>query len=149
MVDYQILRALHVTGAVLLVGNVTVTGVWSLYLYRHWREATMPFRPIARAILWTDLVFTMGGGAILTITGVIMALRVGYPFLTTPWLFKGIAALTLSTLSWLIFLLPDQVRLERSSDPGLIRRVFIRWSVVGWASTVLLYYGLWAMVMKR
>jgi uncharacterized membrane protein len=149
MVDYQILRALHVTGAVLMVGNVTVTGVWSLYLYRHWREAAMPFRPIARAILWTDLIFTTGGGAILTITGVTMALQVGFPFLSTPWLFKGIVALALSTLSWLIFLLPDQVRLERSSDPVVIRRVFIRWSVVGWSSTVLLYYGLWAMVMKR
>ncbi len=149
MVDYQILRALHVTGAVLMVGNVTVTGVWSAYLYRHWRDATMPFRPIARAILWTDLIFTTGGGAILTITGVVMALQVGFPFFTTPWLLKGIVSLALSTLSWLVFLLPDQVRLERNTDPVLIRRVFIRWSVIGWASTVLLYYGLWAMVMKR
>ena len=109
----------------------------------------MPFRPIARAILWTDLIFTTGGGAILTITGVMMALQAGFPFLATPWLVKGIAALSLSTLAWLIFLLPDQVRLERSSDPVVIRTVFIRWSLVGWASTVLLYYGLWAMVMKR
>ena len=149
MVDYQLLRAMHVTGAVLLLGNVTVTGVWSLYLYRHWREGTMPFRPIARAILWTDLVFTTGGGAILTITGIVMGLQAGYPFFGTPWLLKGISALALSTLSWLIFLLPDQLRLERRTDPAEIRRVFIRWSAVGWASTLLLFYGLWAMVMKR
>ncbi len=149
MVDYQMLRALHVTGAVLLLGNVTVTGAWSLYLYRHWREETFPFRPIARAILWTDLVFTTGGGALLTITGIMMALQSGFPFYTTPWLFKGIVALTLSTVSWLVFLLPDQWRLERATDRAVIRRVFIRWSVLGWVSTLLLFYGLWAMVMRR
>ena len=45
-------------------------------------------------------------------------------------------------------LLPDQVRLERSDDPSVIRRAFLRWSVVGWLSTVLLFYGLWAMVTR-
>jgi uncharacterized membrane protein len=149
MVDYQILRALHVTGAVLLVGNVTVTGVWSLYLFRYWREETMPFRPIARAILWTDLIFTTGGGAILSVTGVMMVLQAGFPWMQTPWLVKGIAALATSTLSWLVFLLPDQLRLERTTDAQVIRKVFVRWSVIGWASTVLLFYGLWAMVTKR
>jgi hypothetical protein len=32
MVDCFTLKAIHVIGAVLLVGNVTLTGVWSLYL---------------------------------------------------------------------------------------------------------------------
>lgn len=148
MVDYLSLKALHVIGAVLLVGNVTVTGVWSYYLYRHWRAGTVPFRPVARAILWTDLCFTAGGGAILTVTGILMILRMGYPVLDTPWLLKGIVALALSTLSWLAVLLPDQMRLERSDHPAVIRRAFLRWSVVGWLSTVLLFYGLWAMVTK-
>jgi uncharacterized membrane protein len=149
MFDYFALKALHVTGAVLLVGNVTVTGVWSLYLYRHWRDATIPFRPVARAILWTDLIFTLGGGILLTVTGVIMALKSNFPFFQTPWLTKGIVALAISTLSWAAILIPDQYRLERTEDPAVIRRVFLRWSVVGWASTALLFYGLWAMVTKR
>ncbi len=149
MVDYQVLRALHVIGAVLLVGNVTVTGVWALYLYRHWGEDTMPFSPIARAILWTDLLFTAGGGALLTVTGVFLVLQSGLSILETPWLLKGIGALSLSTLSWLALLLPDQVRMERAVESPRIRRLFFRWSVLGWLSTVLLYYGLWAMVTKR
>lgn len=147
--DYFALKALHVTGAVLLLGNVTVTGVWSLYLYRHWRDAAIPFRPVARAILWTDLIFTLGGGILLTVTGVIMALINDLPFLRTPWLLKGIGALALVTLSWLAILLPDQYRLERSDDPATIRRLFLRWSIVGWAGTLLLFYGLWAMVTRR
>ena len=149
MVDYLTLKAMHVIGAVLLLGNVTVTGVWSLYLYRHWQETTIPFRPVARAILWTDLIFTLGGGILITVTGVIMGLKSGTPFFQTPWLVKGMGALALSTLSWLAVLLPDQWRLERTEDPATIRRLFLRWSVVGWISTVLLFYGLWAMVTKR
>ncbi|HMV33028.1 MAG: DUF2269 family protein [Gemmatimonadales bacterium] len=149
MVDYLVIKSLHLLGAVLLLGNVTVTGVWSFYLYRHWRDGTVPFRPIARAILWTDLAFTAGGGAALTVSGVWMILRMGYPVLQTPWLLKGIVALSLSTLSWLVVLLPDQVRLEKSDDPAVIRRLFQRWSVVGWASTALLFYALWVMVTKR
>lgn len=149
MVDYLVIKSLHLVGAVLLLGNVTVTGVWSYYLYRHWGDGTVPFRPIARAILWTDLAFTAGGGAALTVSGVWMILRMDYPVLATPWLLKGIVALSLSTLSWLAVLLPDQVRLERSDDPAVIRRLFRRWSVVGWASTALLFYALWVMVTKR
>jgi hypothetical protein len=62
---------------------------------------------------------------------------------------KGIAALSLSTLSWLVVLLPDQWRLERTSDPVVIRRLFLRWSVVGWLSTALLFYAIWGMVTRR
>jgi uncharacterized membrane protein len=149
MVDYQFLRATHITGAVLLLGNVTVTGFWSGYLYRYWKAGALPIRPIARAILWTDLVFTIGGGAILTVTGVMMALQSGFPLLGTPWIVKGIAGLGLSTLCWLVFLVPDQFRLERSTDPVVLRRAFTRWTVIGWISTVFLYYGLWAMATRR
>lgn len=148
MADYQTLRVLHVIGAVLLVGNVTVTGVWSLYLYRAWRSGDFSFRPVARGILWTDLIFTVGGGVLLTFSGIQMVVRSGLPWLDTPWLGQGIAALAVGTLVWLLVLLPDQIRMERATDPAQIRRLFIRWSVVGWADTLVLYYGLWAMVSK-
>jgi hypothetical protein len=60
-------------------------------------------------------------------------------------------ALGAATLVWLLILLPLQVRLERIApmdEPGL-RRTFLRWSVIGWADTALLLYGLLAMVTKR
>ncbi len=149
MVDYLVLKWVHIIGGILLLGNVTVTGVWSLYLYRHWRDEAMPFAPIARAILLTDLVFTLGGGALLSITGVWMALRSGFPFLETPWLLHGIIALSLATLAWAVILIPDQLKMEKATDPAQIRKLFLRWSVIGWADTAVLFYGLWAMVTKR
>jgi uncharacterized membrane protein len=145
MDEIALLRVLHVAGAVLLLGNVTVTGVWAAYLYRV--RDRVPFRPVARAILWTDLIFTVGGGTLLTVSGILLALRRGYAVSATPWLAKGIGALVLATLLWLVFLLPDQRRMERagSGDDETLRRAFRRWSTVGWAATAVLYYGLWAM----
>ena len=148
MAEYGLLKTMHVIGAVLLVGNVTVTGVWALYLYR--ARDQVPFRPVARAILWTDLIFTLGGGALLTITGVLMIRAAGLPWRETPWLLRGIGGLAGSTLLWLVMLLPDQWRLERleTGDGAKLRRLFLRWSVVGWTATLLLYWALWLMVGK-
>jgi len=148
MVDVSTWRALHVLGAVLLVGNVTVTGFWAAFLYA--QRTALPFRPVARAILWTDLLFTVGGATLLTFSGIQLILATRVPFWGTPWLLKGISSLALATLLWLVVLIPDQFRLERmaADDTAGLRRVFLRWSVVGWTSTAILFYGLWAMVRK-
>lgn len=149
MTELALLRLLHVTGAILLLGNVTVTGFWATYLFR--ARARVPFGPVARAILWTDLVFTGLGGVMLTVSGILLAMRRGYVVMETPWLLRGIAALALATLLWLAVLLPAQLRLERlgPGDEPALRRVFLRWSVVGWGATLLLFYGLWSMVAAR
>jgi uncharacterized membrane protein len=108
----------------------------------------VPFRPIARAILWTDLVFTALGGVVLIVSGILLAMRHGYRVAETPWLLKGIVALAVSTLLWLVVLLPDQMRLERLQpvDQRELRRLFLRWILVGWTATLVLFYGLWVMV---
>jgi len=143
MDDIALLRVLHVAGAVLLLGNVTVTGVWAAYLYR--ARDRVPFQAVARAILWTDLIFTIGGGTLLTVSGILLVVRRGYPVAATPWLLRGILALGAATALWLIVLLPAQLRMERAGSGDALAPAFRRWSVVGWAATALLYYGLWAM----
>lgn len=142
----SLLRGLHAIGAVLLLGNVVVTGFWAYLLYR--ARPAVPFRPVARAILWADLIFTGVGGVMLTVTGILLIQARGYPVLETPWLLKGIVALAVSTTIWLAMLLPDQRRLERldAADEGQLRRLFTRWMFVGWGATVVLFYGLWVMV---
>jgi uncharacterized membrane protein len=148
MGELPLLRVLHVAGAVLLLGNVTVTGFWATYLYR--ARGRVPWHPVARAVLWSDLFFTVVGGVLLTVSGILLTMRQGYPVTETPWLLKGIGALALATLLWLAVLLPAQMRMERVApgDDGALRRLFLRWSVVGWGATLVLFYGLWAMVTK-
>ena len=145
---YFVLKALHVTAAVLMVGNVTVTGVWAT-LYFRWRKDA-DFRLAAKAILWTDVVFTFLGGAALTISGILLARQAGLPILETPWIRRSALLLAISTLLWLTILLPDQWRMERlePSRDAFLKVLFTRWSVVGWGSTVLLFVAMWSMVMK-
>jgi uncharacterized membrane protein len=149
MDSYLVFKWLHVFGAVLLLGNVTVTGFWAYFLFR--QRSTVGLRPIARGILWTDLVFTLLGGTILTVSGILMTRARGIPILGTPWVSHGVYLLGLSTLLWLVFLLPDQLRMERAdpADDARFRTLFIRWSIIGWISTVFLFAGLWVMVTKQ
>jgi uncharacterized membrane protein len=148
MDEVALLKVVHVAGAVLLLGNVTITGFWAAFLYRARR--VVPFRLVARAILWTDLVFTFVGGMMLVISGILLMRAKGYPLGTTRWLQQGIIALVLSTGLWLACLLPDQWRLERvePTDEATLRGLFLRWSVVGWTATAILFYGLWVMVSR-
>lgn len=148
MVEIAVWRGLHVLGAVLLVGNVVVTGFWAAFLFA--QRTVVPFRPVARAILWADLLFTVLGATLLTFSGIQLVLVRGLPFWGTPWLWQGVGALVAATVLWLVALIPDQFRLERlppGDSPGL-RRIFLRWSLVGWTSTALLIYALWVMVTK-
>jgi len=149
MDSYAVWKTLHVTSAVLIVGNVTVTGFWAYFLYR--QRGAVGFRAIARGIMLSDILFTVVGGAGLTITGILMVRAQQVSITDTPWLLRGVLMLAISTVVWLVSLLPDQLRMERldqSDDLGM-RRLFTRWSVLGWASTVLLFVALWSMVMKR
>ena len=115
MDEHAWLRMLHVTGAVLLLGNVTVTGFWATYLYR--RDPAPDFRPVARGIMWADAIFTLGGGTLLTISGILLAGRLQLPVLDTPWLLKGVVALGTATLVWLAVLLPLQPALGEVPEP--------------------------------
>ncbi|HZM28421.1 MAG TPA: DUF2269 family protein [Gemmatimonadales bacterium] len=148
MGEVSFLRLVHVVGAVLLLGNVTITGFWAAFLFRARR--VVPFRVVARAILWTDLVFTVGGGMMLVISGILLARARGYSLTATPWLLQGVIALIVSTGLWLAVLLPDQWRLERAApgDDATLRALFLRWSIVGWTATALLFYALWVMVAR-
>ncbi len=87
MDEVPLLRVVHVAGAVLLLGNVTITGFWAAFLYR--ARKVIPFRLVARAILWTDLAFTLVGGMMLVISGILLMRARGFALATTPWLQQG------------------------------------------------------------
>lgn len=147
MGDPSLLKGLHVFGAVLLLGNVIVTGLWAAALWR--QRERLSFRWVARVILWADLLFTVVGGTLLTMTGIMLVIVRGYEWRATRWVLHGALALAIATGLWLCLLLPDQIRLGRSrEDDPRYARVFRRWTVVGWGATFLLLYGLWAMVTK-
>ena len=142
------LKWLHVLAAILLVGNVIVTGVWSAVMFRQRQRSH--FRIAARAIVVTDWIFTFGGAALLVVSGVLLAVGRGYPVWETRWIRDAMIGLGLSTALWLVVLVPAQrlmLRLGPDSDPEL-RQVYRRWNATGWLATVPLLWSLWSMVNK-
>ncbi len=142
------LKWAHVVGAVLFVGNVVVTGVWTAICWR--ARATHDFRLAARAIVLTDWIFTVGGGGVLVTSGVLLAMGRGFPLWGTPWIRQALLALAASMLLWLVVLIPAQsamLRIPREDDAAL-RRAYHRWNAVGWVATVPLLYAVWCMVAK-
>lgn len=138
-------RFLHVLGVVLMLGNVIVTGVWTELLWR-WDGPTR-FRSVARAIWWTDVAFTLGGGTLVTVAGTMRALQLDLSLWATPWIRTGILALGLSTGIWLVVLVPMQRRMLVAEGPAL-RVALWQWRLWGWIAVVPLVWGLWAMTTK-
>jgi len=144
-----LLKTAHVIGAILFVGNVIVTGIWSAIFWR--ARHTHDFQRAARAIVITDWWFTVGGGALLTSSGIALALLRGLPLWNTPWIRQALVALSVSTLLWLVVLVPAQrtmVRHTGSADNDMLVRAYGRWNLWGWTATVPLVYALWCMVAK-
>lgn len=144
-----LLKTAHVIGAILFVGNVIVTGIWSAIFWR--ARHTHDFQRAARAIVITDWWFTVGGGALLTSSGIALALLRGLPLWNTPWIRQALVALSVSTLLWLVVLVPAQrimVRHTGSADDDALVRAYGRWNVWGWTATMPLVYAVWCMVAK-
>jgi uncharacterized membrane protein len=144
------LKTAHVLGAILFVGNVIVTGIWSAIFFR--ARQTHDFARAARAIVITDWWFTVGGGALLTMSGVALALHRGLPLWETVWIKQAMLALALSTVMWLVVLVPAQRAMVRhrqdEHDDVALVRAYSRWNVTGWLATVPLVYAVWCMVAK-
>lgn len=144
-----LLKTLHVVAAVLFVGNVVVTGIWAGFFWR--ARGTHGFALAARAIVLTDWWFTLGGGAVLVMSGIVLAIARAFAVWGTPWIRQAIVALVLSTGLWLAVLVPAQRAMARHApgdDDALLARAYHRWNVVGWLATVPLLYAIWCMVAK-
>jgi uncharacterized membrane protein len=142
------LRIIHVLAAMLFIGNVVVTGVWSALLFAARRE--LDFRHAARAIVVTDWIFTFGGAFLLVVSGVALSLGRGLPLWDTPWIRNAMIGLAISTALWLVVLVPAQRQMRQlgPSDDVELARTYHRWNVTGWLAVVPLLWSLWNMVNK-
>lgn len=152
--EFLQVKTAHVLGAILLVGNVVVTGLWNVWAVRTGQPAVIAFAQ--RAVMWADGYFTLIGGALVSATGIAMVIARGDDPWTVIWLRYGIGLLGLSTLLWLVVLLPCQVGMERlatraeAGEPLSPRfyRLYRIWNVVGWGATGLLLLALALMVLR-
>jgi uncharacterized membrane protein len=151
---YEFLKALHIVGVVVLLGNVTVTSFWKVFADR----ARDP-RLIAHAqfmVVITDFAFTLTGILLLCIGGFGAAWLAGMDVLRDRWLVESEALFVLSGGIWLFRLVPLQMaqlrraRAFREGEPvpEAYWRDSRRWLVWGLLATLPLVGALWIMVAK-
>jgi len=150
---YNWLKVLHITGAVLFLGNIIVTGLWMVSAERTRSTAVLKFG--AQAVNWLDVFFTAPGVILLLGTGLPLASQWG-GVAHTPWVQAALALFLLSGVVWVGLLIPDQHRMIKLSAPvGLDEplppaffRSLHRWYFWGTVATVLPLVSLFLMVLK-
>ncbi len=149
---YQVAKFLHVTGVVMLMGNITVTAIWKFFADRDGRTEVLSFAQ--KLVTYTDWSMTAWGAALIMGGGYFMAISAGFP-LGEGWLLWSQILFAVSGLLWLAILVPIQVKQARlaknfaADDAGEeYRTLSRRWLAWGLASTAPLVAATWLMVAK-
>lgn len=151
---YDVMKFVHITGIVMLLGNVTATAIWKFFADRTGDPRIIAFAQ--KLVTYTDWSLTFWG-VILTMVGGYGALWVaGMGPFDAGWLVWSQLMFVAAGLIWLGLLVPIQIRQARAAklfaDGGAIPPAYVRdsrrWILWGLVSTVPLVAALWLMVAK-
>lgn len=150
--SYEVAKYLHVTGFVMLMGNITVTAIWKFYADRDGRPEVLGFAQ--KLVTYTDWSMTLWGVVLIMGGGYFMAFSKGL-VLTRGWLFWSQLHFLIAGLVWLFAIVPIQIKQARlakafpQDDVGDdYRRLSKHWLAWGLLSTVPLLAATWLMVVK-
>ncbi len=151
---YEIAKFLHITGIVMLMGNITATAFWKVFADRTGNPLIVGFAQ--RLVTITDWSLTFWG-VILTIGGGYGAVWVaGIDPFGPAWLLWSQILFVVAGVIWLMLLVPIQIRQARvaktftggSEIPESYRRDSRNWIIWGLIGTVPLVAAVWLMVAK-
>jgi uncharacterized membrane protein len=151
---YEVLKAVHVLGVVILVGNVTITAYWKVLA-----DLSRDPKVIAhaqRGVTIADFIFTLAGIALIMIGGYGAVYVRGMSVVEPAWIVLGQILFAISGLIWLGILVPLQIRQARAArgfaDGSAIPAAYLKdsrsWLVWGIVATVPLVAALYVMVVK-
>lgn len=151
---YQIIKLLHIVGAIIFIGNIIVTAVWKVLADRTRQPEVVAFGQ--RLVTLTDFAFTGLGAAIIFITGFAMIGIFGVSVFEVKWITWGFVLFIISGLIWATILIPVQVKQARLArtfqKSGTIPEQYWRlgriWVRVGFFATLLPLVNLYFMVFK-
>lgn len=149
---YLIFKVIHLSGIILFLGNIIITGWWKAMADRHGDPLVIAFAQ--RQVTLTDWVFTLGGVVLLIIGGQGMSSIASYgnvSWISLGWVFFGA-----SGAIWALILIPLQIKLakitkefQRGIDiPERYWRLSKQWYVWGVIATVLPLINLYVMIFK-
>ncbi|MEM9740059.1 MAG: DUF2269 domain-containing protein [Pseudomonadota bacterium] len=149
---YDLAKFLHLTGVVMLMGNITVTAIWKFFADRDGRPEVLGFAQ--KLVTYTDWAMTFWGAILIMGGGYFMAVSAGFA-LFEGWLLWSQVFFILAGLIWLLAIVPIQIkqaRLAKAFSAGGVderyRRLSRRWLAWGLVSTVPMLVATWLMVVK-
>ena len=153
METYNLLKLLHILGAVLLLGNIIVTAWWKAMADRSRDPVVLAFAQ--RQVTLTDIVFTAVGVLLLGGSGYAMVFT-GPWSLETPWIDWGQTLFLATGLIWVGILIPIQVAQARMARafagggeiPVRYRQLSALWMGFGMVAVVLPLAAFSLMVLK-
>lgn len=153
METYDLLKLVHILGAVLLLGNIIVTAWWKAMADRSRNPLVLAFAQ--RQVTLTDIVFTSVGVLLLGGSGYAMVFT-GPWSLDTPWIDWGQTLFLATGLIWVGILIPIQVAQARMARafasggeiPVRYRQLSALWMGFGVVAVILPLAAFSLMVLK-
>jgi len=152
---YLWLKLVHVLAVVAFIGNIATGVFW----HRH-AERTRDARIVAHAmagVIRSDRLFTMPGVLVILASGILGAIRGGFPILGTGWILWSLVLFAVSGLVFMLRLAPLQRQMLKQAEAGaaagrldeaayaLLSR---RWEIWGAVATLTPLGALALMVLK-
>ena len=151
---FQVILAIHILSAVVLIGNLITSAFWKVRA-----DKTSNLETIAstcQALLRADYMFTIPGIVVLWASGMLLVAFTGWQRFEQLWLGLSFVLLVLTTIIWVVAMLPLQRRMARLAQEGLSQgrleqaysRASRRWSMFGGIATLLVVIILFLMVLR-
>jgi uncharacterized membrane protein len=150
---YLVIKWLHIVSSTVLFG--TGAGIAFFFLRAHKTRNVAIIAAVSREVVLADMVFTASAVVLQPVTGVALAVTVGYP-LSSPWLFWSIAIYLLVGCCWLpvVWLqmrmrdLAIEAAAKGSALPTEYRRYYRWWFGLGWPAFLGVLVIFYLMVAK-
>jgi uncharacterized membrane protein len=150
---YLVLKFVHVLGAVVLIG--TGAGIAFFMLMAHRTGHATTIAGVARIVVTADVLFTATAVVAQPISGVWLALEVGYP-LTEGWIVLSLILYLVIGAFWLpVVVFQMRMRdLAAAADaaatplPAAYHRLFRTWFAFGFPAFGAILAILWLMIAR-
>jgi uncharacterized membrane protein len=150
---YLVLKYLHVIGASVLLG--TGAGIAFFMLMAHLTGSAATVAAVARIVVVADFVFTATAVVVQPITGVLLAVNVGYS-LWEGWIALSIVLYLVTGAFWLPVVFMQMKLRELASEaartgaplPRAYHRLFWTWFAFGFPAFAAVLAIFWLMIAK-
>ena len=149
---YLILKLIHIFGAIIFLGNITIGPFWKMHAERS--KDPKKIADTFDGIIKADRFFTMPGVALILIFGIGAALHGGYNLITTGWIFWSLILVIISGAVFMAKVVPIQKKIYAlASDESKFtwddyKKLAKQWDVWGSVATIAPYIAIVLMVIK-